>query len=149
MRELTFLGPRHLEWREVPAPVLEGPGQALVRPVAATTCDLDRWLIAGGVAPVAGPFPLGHEFVAEVVEVGEGVRRVVPGTRVAVLAATAPESRTNPITTASTRYITEGRAGGEGGGSSVRPSLRSRSVTNIWPVSVPAEGLGVGMGADS
>lgn len=84
MRELTFLGPRRLEWREVPAPRLEGAGQALVRPLAATTCDLDRWLIAGTATPAPGPFPLGHEFVAEVVEVGEAVRTTVPGTRVAV-----------------------------------------------------------------
>jgi hypothetical protein len=74
MRELTFLGPRRLEWREVPAPALEGPVQALVRPIAAITCDLDRWLIAGGATPLPGPFPLGHEFVAEVVEVAHGGR---------------------------------------------------------------------------
>jgi alcohol dehydrogenase len=84
MRELTFLGPRRLEWREAPAPALEGPGQALVRPIAATTCDLDRWLIAGSATPLPGPFPLGHEFVAEVVEVGEAVRGVDPGARVTV-----------------------------------------------------------------
>jgi alcohol dehydrogenase len=84
MRELTFLGAGRLEWREVPPPRLEGPGQALVRPLAATTCDLDRWLIAGGGVPLPGPFPLGHEFVAEVVEVGDAVRTVAPGARVSV-----------------------------------------------------------------
>lgn len=84
MRELTYLGPGRLEWREAPEPRLEGPGQALVRPVVATTCDLDRWLITGGGVPVPGPFPLGHEFVAEVVETGEDVRVAAPGARVGV-----------------------------------------------------------------
>ncbi|HVS43923.1 MAG TPA: alcohol dehydrogenase catalytic domain-containing protein [Candidatus Dormibacteraeota bacterium] len=84
MRQLTFLGPGRLEWQEAPAPVLEGPGQALVRPIVATTCDLDRWLISGGAPAPPGPFPLGHEFVAEVLDVGDEVRSVVPGARVAV-----------------------------------------------------------------
>ena len=83
MRQLTFLGPGRLEWQEAPTPALEGPGQALVRPVVATTCDLDRWLISGG-APSPPPFPLGHEFVADVVEVGDEVRGVAPGARVTV-----------------------------------------------------------------
>ena len=84
MRQLTFLGPGRLEWQEVPAPALEGRGQALVRPVVATTCDLDRWMISGGAPTPPGPFPLGHEFVAEVVEVGDEVRSVAPGARVTV-----------------------------------------------------------------
>lgn len=83
MRELTFLGPRRLEWCEVPDPRLEAPGEALVRPVAVATCDLDRGIIAGMPA-FEGPFPLGHECVAEVVEVGDDVVAVRPGDRVVV-----------------------------------------------------------------
>src|SRR5262245_32287514 len=83
MRALTFLGPGKLEWREAPDPVLRGPKEAVVRPVASTTCDLDRALVAGR-APLPGPFALGHECVAEVVEVGEGVRSLRPGQLVVV-----------------------------------------------------------------
>ncbi len=83
MRELTFVKPKVLEWHEVPEPRLEGPRQAIVAPVAATTCDLDRSIIKGR-APYRGPIALGHEFVAEVVDVGDGVRGVVPGDVVAV-----------------------------------------------------------------
>lgn len=83
MRQLTFVKPKVLEWHEVPAPSLEGHRQAIVAPVAATTCDLDRSIIKGR-APYGGPIALGHEFVAKVVEIGDGVRSVVPGDVVAV-----------------------------------------------------------------
>lgn len=72
MRSLVFQGPGELEWLETEAPTLEADGDALVRPIAATTCDLDR-LILQGAAPFAGPLALGHECVAEVVEVGPAV----------------------------------------------------------------------------
>lgn len=83
MRQLTFVKPRVLEWHEVPAPRLQGPREAIVAPVAATTCDLDRSLIKGR-APYGGPIALGHEFVARVVEVGDAVRGLVPGDVAAV-----------------------------------------------------------------
>ena len=83
MRELTYVGPGEVEWREAPAPRLEGDGQALVRPIAVATCDLDA-VIVRGLAPFPPPFPLGHESVAEVVEIGDAVRSVRPGDRVVV-----------------------------------------------------------------
>lgn len=78
MRELTFIEPGNVEWREVPEPALEGPAEALVRPLAAATCDLDAAMVAGQ-SPFQGPFPLGHEFVAEVVEAGDEVEDWSPG----------------------------------------------------------------------
>jgi threonine dehydrogenase-like Zn-dependent dehydrogenase len=83
MRQLTFVEPRVLEWRDVPEPALDGPLEALVRPLAVATCDLDRGVIAGW-APLPGPFPLGHEGVGEVVAVGDAVRTVRAGDRVAI-----------------------------------------------------------------
>jgi alcohol dehydrogenase len=83
LRQLTFVEPRVVEWREVPDPRVEGPGEALVKPVVVANCDLDR-LIVGGQVPVPAPFALGHEFIAEVVEVGEGVASVSAGDRVIV-----------------------------------------------------------------
>jgi len=78
MRELIFLAPGRLEWRDAAAPALREPTDAVVRPVAATTCDLDRLIITGR-APFAGPFAIGHECVAEVVAVGPEVRTVRVG----------------------------------------------------------------------
>jgi alcohol dehydrogenase len=83
MRQLMFLAPGQLEWRDVAEPTLQGPDEALVKPLAVATCDLDGALIRGQ-APFPGPFDLGHEFVAEVVHCGDGVRVAPPGTRVSV-----------------------------------------------------------------
>lgn len=83
MRELVFVEPGRVEWREARDPRVEGAGEAVVRPIAATTCDLDRALITGK-APLPGPFALGHECVAEVVDVGDGVTKVAPGDVVVV-----------------------------------------------------------------
>lgn len=83
MQELNFIEAGKLEWREAPEPRLEGDGEALVRPVAVATCDLDRVFVSG-LAPAEGPFPFGHEGVAEVVEVGGAVEGFGPGDLVSV-----------------------------------------------------------------
>ena len=70
MRQATFIEPARVEWWDVDAPQLKGPGEALVRPLAVSTCDLDTAILAGA-APLPGPFPLGHECVAEVIETGD------------------------------------------------------------------------------
>jgi threonine dehydrogenase-like Zn-dependent dehydrogenase len=83
VRELQFIEKGKLEWREADEPRLQGDGEALVRPLALATCDLDRGIVAG-VVPVEGPFPFGHECVAEVTEVGDTVTAVKPGDLVSV-----------------------------------------------------------------
>ena len=83
MRQLTYTGPNTLEWLDVPEPKLEGPGEALVRPMVVARCDLDP-LIMAGATPMPPPIAIGHEFVAEVVEVGEDVHSVQPGQTVIV-----------------------------------------------------------------
>jgi alcohol dehydrogenase len=82
MRELTWTGDG-LEVRDAEAPALQGDGEALVRPVAVATCDLDSAMVAGQTAFPA-PIALGHECVAEVLEIGDGVRGVQPGALVSV-----------------------------------------------------------------
>jgi threonine dehydrogenase-like Zn-dependent dehydrogenase len=82
VRQLFFIEPGRVEWREVPEPRLQGPGEALVRPLAVAACDLDAWLLRGAL-PFEGPFALGHEFVGEVVDAGEEAG-VSPGERVIV-----------------------------------------------------------------
>jgi len=70
MQQLTYTGPNALEWRDVAEPRLDSERAALVRPVAVATCDLDA-LIIGGESPFPGPFPIGHECVAEVLDAGD------------------------------------------------------------------------------
>ena len=54
-----------------------------MRPTTVATCDLDRHLVRG-LPGFDGPFVLGHEMVAEVVAIGEGVVDHRPGDLVAV-----------------------------------------------------------------
>ncbi|WP_243793526.1 zinc-binding dehydrogenase [Saccharopolyspora gloriosae] len=105
--ELRFERHGKLSWRERDAPVIESPGDAIVRPFVAGRCDGDtlpihrpvsRAMQAGlalgvidpvvacicGSVPFKGPFPIGHECVGEVVAVGPEVRRVRIGQRVIV-----------------------------------------------------------------
>ncbi|MCA1188991.1 MULTISPECIES: zinc-binding dehydrogenase [unclassified Saccharopolyspora] len=83
MRELTYVGRWTAEWREVPDPRPRSDEDAIVAPIAATSCDVDSAILAGH-GPIEPPFALGHECVAEVVEVGDAVTSAVPGDRVVV-----------------------------------------------------------------
>jgi len=83
VQQLFRTEPGQLAWQEVPEPELQGGNEALVRPLAVATCDLDG-PIATGESPIPGAIAMGHECVAEVVEVGGDVRGVRPGDRVVV-----------------------------------------------------------------
>ncbi|HWW89627.1 MAG TPA: alcohol dehydrogenase catalytic domain-containing protein [Solirubrobacteraceae bacterium] len=83
MQQLIYTGPNALEWREDRAPRLSSDLAALVRPVAVATCDLDALIIAGN-SPFSGPFALGHECVAEVLDAGDAVSSLAPGELVSV-----------------------------------------------------------------
>ncbi|GAF46492.1 zinc-dependent alcohol dehydrogenase [Rhodococcus wratislaviensis] len=107
MRELTFLRAGHLEWRDRPEPSLQDPTDAIVRPFVAGRCDGDTLPIhrrvsramqvglrAGlidpvvgcicGPVPFQGPFAIGHECIAEVVETGPDVSEMQRGDVVVV-----------------------------------------------------------------
>lgn len=58
-----------------------GPGEVLVKVLAAGICGTDRHLFKGEF-PCAPPVTLGHEFCGEVVECGKGVA-LAPGERIA------------------------------------------------------------------
>lgn len=70
MRQVIFQAPGQLEWREVPDPRLQGPQEALVRPLVVGRCDLDRLYLSGRV-PLAAGEPIGHEIIGEIVALGE------------------------------------------------------------------------------
>jgi alcohol dehydrogenase len=82
MRQLNYIRARTLEWHDVAEPRLASDQAAIVRPIAVSTCDMDGAVISG-LAPFRGPLPVGHEGVAEVVEVGDAVG-LRPGDRVIV-----------------------------------------------------------------
>ena len=83
MRQLMVLDDLRLQWRGISSPRLVDPRDALVRPVAVAVCDADVLTLRGrmGRRPA---YCFGHEFVADVVEVGEEVTSFAPGDRVVV-----------------------------------------------------------------
>jgi threonine dehydrogenase-like Zn-dependent dehydrogenase len=96
--QLVLESPGKAAWTAATVPTLDGAtgpssgasgpaadpaGAALVRPLAVATCDLDT-VVNTGAYPLPLPYLLGHEFVAEVLEVGPDVTVARPGDRVAV-----------------------------------------------------------------
>lgn len=97
MKQLTYVGKGRLIWVDAAEPELLAPSDVIVRPFAAARCDLEtaffrhglspllrvgvaahllspRLLEDFGARPFAGPMPVGHEGIAEVVKVGSEVK---------------------------------------------------------------------------
>jgi len=85
MQHAVFIAPGQLEWREVAAPKVQSPSEAIVRPIVVGRCDLDTMYLAGRM-PLASGEPIGHEIIAEIVELGSNVQRFSIGQRVIVAA---------------------------------------------------------------
>lgn len=83
MNRLWYAGPGQVEWRAAARPMLQAPHGALVRPVAATTCDLDV-MILRGTTPFQGPMALGHECIGRVEDLGDDVTGLSVGDLVVV-----------------------------------------------------------------
>ena len=83
MQQLMFEEAGRYAWREAPDPQISAPEQALVRPLVVACCDLDV-AVAQGRLPMPPGHAVGHEGLAEVVAIGDGVRSVRVGDRVVV-----------------------------------------------------------------
>ena len=83
MQRVVLVDKATVRWEDAPDPAIDSPASAIVRPLAVATCDLDVGVLHG-TFPLPGPYPFGHEAVAEVVSVGEDVATVVPGDVVVV-----------------------------------------------------------------
>jgi propanol-preferring alcohol dehydrogenase len=81
MRAYRLLAPGRAELVDVEAP-RPGPGEVMLRVLAAGVCRTDLALVRDGASQV--PVTLGHEIAGEVVALGPGVRDWAPGARVAV-----------------------------------------------------------------
>lgn len=81
MRAVVFMGPEHLEIRDVPIPSLK-PDEVLVKVRSSTTCGTDVKTYLRGHPKYPPPFLFGHEFAGDVVQVGEMVENFTPGMRV-------------------------------------------------------------------
>lgn len=95
MKAAVFHAHHDIRVSDVPAPDGAGPGQVLLRPYWCGICgtDLHEYAMGPIVIPTAphplngstAPQILGHEFSAEIVEVGAGVTHLKPGQRVSVM----------------------------------------------------------------
>ena len=83
MRQLTFVAPGKVEWREAAEPRIEGSGEAIVRPLVLGRCDLDVGFVRGK-APMKSGEPIGHEMIGEIVDLGGDSSGLQPGQRVIV-----------------------------------------------------------------
>lgn len=107
MKHLVYLRSKRLEWRSLDEPRVVVGTDALVRPFSVARCDLETaflrhdlspWIRLGvacgclaprllhdfGKRPFSGPLPVGHECIAEVMEVGPEVCTVDIGDVVVV-----------------------------------------------------------------
>ena len=94
MKAVRFYGKEDVRVEDVAAPDALGDSQVLVKPLTCGICGTDLHEFAGGpiVTPKSPhtftgamlPQILGHEFSAEVVDVGKSVRRVRKGERVSI-----------------------------------------------------------------
>jgi 2-desacetyl-2-hydroxyethyl bacteriochlorophyllide A dehydrogenase len=81
MRAVTFQAPGEVQIDEVAEPELLAPDDAIVRVDASGICGSDLHIYHGRVQIEPG-FVIGHEFVGEVIAVGDDVIRVSVGDRV-------------------------------------------------------------------
>ena len=81
MRAVTFQAPGEVRLEERPEPGLQDPEDAIVRIRASGICGSDLHIYHGRVKVEPG-FTLGHEYVGEVLAVGERVERIAVGDRV-------------------------------------------------------------------
>jgi threonine dehydrogenase-like Zn-dependent dehydrogenase len=78
MRATVIHGPGDIRVENLPEPRIVQPTDAVIRTVAACVCGSDLWDYRG-INPIAGPTPIGHEYVGIVEEVGDDVASIEPG----------------------------------------------------------------------
>jgi len=82
MQAVVLAGVGNLRLEDVPDPVIEEPGDAIVRVVATGLCGADLFPFHGHTPGFEDGTVLGHEFVGVVEEVGGAVEAIRPGDRV-------------------------------------------------------------------
>jgi threonine dehydrogenase-like Zn-dependent dehydrogenase len=77
MRGTVLYGPRDIRFEDRPAPTIIKPTDAIIRLLATCICGSDLWPYRG-IAEVAQPTPMGHEYCGIVEEVGREVGAIKP-----------------------------------------------------------------------
>ena len=84
MLAMNYRGPYRVRADYKPDPVIEHPGDAIVRVLRSCICGSDLHLYHGMVPDTRVGHTFGHEFVGEVVDVGRDVQTLKAGDRVLV-----------------------------------------------------------------
>ena len=84
MQALVMKAFHELVLAELPVPRIERPGDVLIEITAAGVCGSDLHGYTGQSGRRTPPLVMGHEATGRVVETGEGVGDLPPGTRVAI-----------------------------------------------------------------
>ena len=84
MKAVCWCGTKDVRVQEVHVPQLENPRDAIVRVTLSAICGSDLHLYDGVIPTMRAGDVLGHEFMGEVVDVGDAVTTLTPGDRVVV-----------------------------------------------------------------
>ncbi|MDL2355546.1 MAG: zinc-dependent alcohol dehydrogenase family protein [Pseudomonadota bacterium] len=84
MKALVYQGPGKMALEDRPKPVLQAPGDAIVKLLKTTICGTDLHILKGDVATCAPGRILGHEGVGVIDSVGAGVTAFEPGDHVLI-----------------------------------------------------------------
>ena len=84
MKATCWHGKHHLEVDQVPDPALINPRDAILRITSTAICGSDLHLYNGFIPSMRKGDILGHEFMGEIVELGNGVTNLSVGDRVVV-----------------------------------------------------------------
>ena len=89
MKALVYHGPGKFAWEDKPHPVIQDPGDALVRITTSTIYGTDLHILKGDLPSVTDGRILGHEGIGVIEQVGTGVSAFHPGDRVIISCVTA------------------------------------------------------------
>src|SRR5580692_1104892 len=78
MRGAVIYAPGDVRVERRDDPEIINPADAVIRLSATCVCGSDLWAWRG-INPVTEPYPMGHEYVGVVEEVGSDVRIIKPG----------------------------------------------------------------------
>jgi alcohol dehydrogenase len=89
MKALVYQGPGKRSWEDNPRPVVQDPGDAIVRITTSTICGTDLHILKGDLPSVSGGRILGHEGIGVIEQVGSGVSEFHIGDKVIISCVTA------------------------------------------------------------
>jgi len=159
MRHAVFVERGKVEWRETPDAVLQGDGEAIIKPLVVGRCDLDLAYLKG-ILPMPSGAPIGHEIIGEIVDLGDDAGHWKIGQRVFVPAQISCGECKNCRRGLTARCLKVpfgasygmGREGGFGGGLAdlVRVPFAKAMLTSFPDGVDPATLIGLAdMGADA